>query len=595
LTDPTHHPRPSLRRPFELLDGVWQFSLDVDHQWQGPAEVPFETEIVVPFAPETPASGIRADTVRRCWYRRSLDTGGVGADDRQVVAFGAVDRHATVWANGEIVATHTGGYTPFEADVTDAARRGDGIVDLVVRADDEPAALEAPRGKQDWRDDPHAVWYPRTSGIWRTVFAERTGTCHIASIDVAGDPAEMTMTVRSRIEGRPPAGLCAVLRVTGESSGRVFVDDRISLPGHELERTFAIGDGGLDDAWTLPWWPRMPHLFTVTMTLVDGNDRECDTAETTAALRTVSVTDNQICLNGRPYPLRLVLDQGYWPHTGATPPSLDAIRTDIELTRRLGFNGARIHQKTHDPRYFAVADRAGLLSWVEMPSAYRAGTTSTTNLLREWADIVAAHRGFPSVVAWVPVNESWGVPAVAVDQRQRALLRALTEITGALDGSRPVSANDGWETDGGDIVGIHDYTQDADRLVERYGTADAIAGLLRGVRPDGRAADLDHAPLGSRAAVLSEFGGVARRADTNGSKTSLGANGGAWGYDDVATPEQFVERYRALWAAVHESDTLAGACWTQLTDTYQEVNGLLTADRVPKADLESLADATRGR
>ena len=155
-----------------------------------------------------------------------------------------------------------------------------------------------------------------------------------------------------------------------------------------------------------------------------------------------------------------------------------------------------------------------------------------------------------------------------------------------------MSANDGWETVGGDIVGIHDYDQDPDALRRRYGSADALAALMRTTRPDGRAVDLEGAPLGRRAAMLTEFGGIAF-SDT--ADASLATDGGSWGYDTVASPAEFVERYQALWAAVHDSDVLAGACWTQLTDTYQEANGLLDARRRPKVDLDDLAAATRGR
>jgi len=279
-----------------------------------------------------------------------------------------------------------------------------------------------------------------------------------------------------------------------------------------------------------------------------------------------------------------VLDQGYWRETGATPPDVAALRRDLELTRALGFTGARKHQKTEDPRYLALADRMGLMVWAEMPSAYRPGPTASERLLREWADVVVAHRGHPSVVAWVPLNESWGVQEAAVDGRQRGLIRALAATAVALDGTRPVSANDGWETLGGDILGIHDYTQDPAVLGERYGTADDLERVATGRRPDGYLADLDRAGVAGRAVVLSEFGGVALRSpDDEG-----------WGYADATSPEDLLARYRAQWAAVHGSSALAGACWTQLTDTYQEVNGLLTMEREPKVDLDALRRATLG-
>jgi hypothetical protein len=283
-----------------------------------------------------------------------------------------------------------------------------------------------------------------------------------------------------------------------------------------------------------------------------------------------------------------VLDQGYWPRTGATPPDGEALRRDLELARELGFTGVRKHQKTEDPRWLAHADRMGLMVWAEMPSAYRPGPTAAARLLREWPEVVAAHRGHPSVVAWVPLNESWGVQEALGNPRQRALVRAMTGIADALDGTRPVSANDGWETLGGDVLGIHDYAQDAAVLAARFGTRADVEGLIGGRLEHGHLADLQRAGIGDRAVVLSEFGGISLNAGTAGDPT------GAWGYGDAGSAEELLGRYRSAWAAVHASDVLAGACWTQLTDTYQEVNGLLTMDRQPKCDVDELRRATLG-
>ncbi len=475
-------------------------------------------------------------------------------------------------------------------------RDGDRQVELVVRADDDPRALDVPRGKQDWLDEPHAVWYPRTTGIWRSVFVEERGTTHVAAVEADGDPRSMTMALTVRLSGPLPAGLTARLLVVAEGphhAGRVLVDDTVGVFRPDLLRTVTIGDGGIDDRWTLPWRPRSPQLLTVIVELQDASGVLVDRVESTAALRRFSVESGRFCVNGRPTMLRLVLDQGYWPETGATPPSVDALRIDLELARSLGFNGVRKHQKTEDPRFYALADRLGMLCWVEMPSAYRSGVTTSANLVREWTDIVEDHRSFASVAAWVPINESWGADDAASDPRRRALIASLCELTDALDGTRPVSANDGWETTGGDIIGLHDYDRDAARLERRYGTAAAVEALLAtGRRTDGLLADLDRAPIGSRAVLLTEFGGVAMAADTD-AREPLGRTGGSWGYDEVTSADELVARYASMWAVVNRSEILAGGCWTQLTDTYQEVNGLLTFDRRPKAPIDQLRSATR--
>ncbi|HSL73096.1 MAG TPA: glycoside hydrolase family 2 TIM barrel-domain containing protein [Ilumatobacteraceae bacterium] len=584
--DPTH-PSPFLQRDWTSLDGRWACTIDPDGVHRTPHDPPFADAITVPFAPETPASGIgTTDAVETIWYRRRLGLDAPGPGERLLVHFGGVDRIADVWIDGQHVGHHVGGYAPFSVDVTDHVHPD---AQLVVRVVDDAHDLEVPRGKQEWGETPHSVWYPRTTGIWKTVWAERVPETRIAAIDWHGEPAAMTVSVRVRIEGPLPHGLR--LRIRLQHRERVLVDDDLAVTGRTVERTMAVGDGGFDDRIQLLWWPTRPNLFDAQLVL-HADDGLLDEVASYTALRSVDVDDGRFRINGRPYRLRLVLDQGYWPDTGATPPDVDALRRDVELTKALGFNGARKHQKTEDPRYFALADQLGLLTWVEMPSAYRPGPRTAANLLGEWAAVVDAHRNHPSVVAWVPINESWGVPDCANDPNQRALIEALAAMTDALDGTRPVSANDGWETVGGGIVGVHDYDQDPAALTARWGDADAVDAVLTGRRPDGLTADLDQVPAGRRAVVLSEFGGIALDDDATAGAIFGSAN---WGYDAATSPDDLLRRYREQWAVVHASTALSGACWTQLTDAYQEVNGLLRADRTPKADLAAFASATRGR
>ncbi|RBY78417.1 glycoside hydrolase family 2 [Blastococcus sp. TF02-09] len=588
--DAVHHPQPLVRRPVELLDGEWEFTADRDAA-MALGSVPFADRIRVPFAPETPASGLALDgPVRRAWYRRPLPAAAPGV--RTLLHLGAVDRIADVWVGGQHVARHEGGWTPWSVDVTD--QLGDTGADLVVRAEDDERDLDAPRGKQEWQQEPHAIWYPRTTGIWRTVWLEQAPAVRIEDVRWSAEPRTTTVTATVRMS---PDAVGSRLRIRLSAAGRVLVDDDVLVTRPEMTRTFALGDGGVDDRVALLWWPDRPVLVDGALALVDPRGQVVDEVDTYTALRSVRVEDGRFLLNDRAVRTRMVLDQGYWPSTGLTPPDGDALRRDLELTRSLGFHGARKHQKTEDPRYLAWADRLGMLVWAEMPSAYRPGDVSARRLLAEWADVVVAHRGHPSVVAWVPTNESWGAPEAEHDPRQAELAHALAAVAGALDGTRPVSANDGWETSGGQLLGVHDYEQSPERLAARYADADALSRRLAARRSDGRLADLDRAPAGGRAVVLSEFGGISLGAPDELVTDPLGATSStaAWGYGNAGTPGELLERYRAMWRAVHDSEVLAGACWTQLTDTYQEVNGLLRADRTPKVDPELLAAATRGR
>lgn len=577
----SEHPRPLLRRAWQSLDGDFDFALDEVGRDE-PGEVVFDRRIRVPFAPETPASGIGESTRGcRCWYRRRVEVDPVAAGEHLIMHIGAADRIAEVWAGGQRVAFHVGGYTSFSADVTRAAVNGE--FDVAVRIDDDPHAHDVPRGKQEWRETPHGIWYPRTTGIWRTVWLERVPAVHIAELTWTPDLATRSVILSAVVAG--PVPVSARLHVRLHVDDRMLVDDAIGLGHGVIERRFFLGDGGIDDRQDLlVWRPGNPRLIDAEVAVVvDG--AVIDKVESYTALRSVGVADGRLVLNERPLPLRLVLDQGYWSETGLTPPSIAALRRDVELTQALGFNGARKHQKVEDPRYLALADEMGMLVWAEMPSAYHFDTSTVAALSAEWTEIVKAQRGHPSVVAWVPVNESWGLPSLEADPRQRALVRALTALTEAVDGTRPVSPNDGWETTGGQIVGVHDYSQDPAVLRDRYGHTDHLEATVVGRRDDGKLVDLDRRGRDGRAVVLSEFGGVAL----------IGEGEGGWGYDAVPTPAALVERVGELWAAVHDSDALAGACWTQLTDTYQEKNGLLGFDRTPKADLTELADAVTSK
>ena len=575
----TSHPQPLLRRPWYSLDGPWGFCVSDETR---PGQVEFSGEIQVPFAPGTPASGVELRPEdERFWYRRQAQLPPRAPGQRVLLHFGGVDRLAAVWVNGVLAGTHVGGYSPFCLDVTDCLGATDDL-EVTVRADDTRLGDDFPRGKQDWQPQPHGIWYPRTSGIWRGVWLEYCGPARFGRLDWTCDLAAMTATAAIEVEDAPPGSR---VRVELSVGGRLVGETTVAVTGTWCEARVTVGDGGIDDRSALVWWPRRPVLLDATLTLMGPEGEELDRVWSYTAIREVTIVDGRFCVNGRPTFLRFVLDQGYWPETGLTPPDEQALRRDLELVRQLGFNGVRKHQKTEDPRFFALADQLGIMVWVEMPSAYRSSLTSAQNLLSEWAEIVSHHRGHPSVVAWVPLNESWGVPAIASDPRQRSTARAMAEVARALDGSRPVTVNDGWETTGGDIIGIHDYGQDPAVIESRYGTADAVSGLVAGPEPgpSARRIDLDGRSPESRAVLLSEFGGIA-----------LTDAPDAWGYTTAASPDDLLQRYRAQWAAVHASETLAGACWTQLTDTYQEANGLLFFDRTPKAPIDQLAAATRG-
>ncbi len=577
------HPRPQLERAgFQILDGDWDFAIDPSGQWRSPCEVEWTHQIRVPFAPETTASGIRrTDFYSACWYRRNISIPAVTDGGRVLVHFGAVDYSATVWVNDHLVATHQGGYTPFTADITEVARVGAEAV-LIVRAEDDPQDLAKPRGKQDWQLQPHSIWYPRTTGIWQTVWLEVVPESWIEYLRWTPSLDRWEVGLEARIAGPRTFGLR--LRMFLHVGDVVLADDHYSVTSGEVQRRIALSDPGIDDFRNeLLWSPATPTLIYAHIDLCDENDQILDSVDSYTALRSIAVQGDRFVLNGRPYPLRFVLDQGYWPETGLTAPDDAALRRDVELTKAMGFNGARKHQKIENPRYLYWADALGLLVWEEMPSAYRFSKRSIEHLTREWVDVISRDVSHPCIVAWVPFNESWGVPDLPDSPAQRHYVQALYHLTRTLDPTRPVIGNDGWESVATDIIGIHDYDNDPQRLARRYGAYEALPGLFQRERPGGRLLVLESAGHPSQPIMLTEFGGIACSVDAH-----------SWGYSRASDPETFAQRYAALLQVVHEMPVLAGFCYTQFSDTYQEANGLLYADRTPKFPLEEIARATRG-
>jgi len=577
------YPRPLLQRDgWATLDGRWQFALDRDARWSRPADVRWEGRTIeVPFSPETEASGV-AETgfFEACWYRRTFTPPSLPDGARLILHFGAVDYEATVWIGDRIVARHTGGYTPFEADITSLVKAGEAN-SIIVRAHDDPHDLAKPRGKQDWQREPHSIWYPRTSGIWQTVWLEVVPHTRIASIRLKPSLERWELELEVRVAG--PAAHQAKLAVRLEAGDALLANDTYGVIGSEVTRSILLSDPGIDDSRNeLLWNPAHPRLISVELTLRTPDGRLLDSVRTYTALRSVSVDGDRFLLNGRPFPLRMVLDQGYWPRTGMTPPSDAALRRDVELAKEMGFNGVRKHQKIEDPRYLYWADLLGLLVWEEMPSAYRFTQTAIERSTTEWMNVLRRDVSHPCIVAWVPINESWGVPNLPNSAAERNYVRSLYHLTKTLDPSRPVVGNDGWESVATDIIGIHDYDPDPKRIARRYRADEVLPRLFKRERPAGRLLLVEPHPS-DHPIVLSEFGGIALAADPS-----------TWGYSRCGTPHEFAVRYAQVLQTVRSLGLIAGFCYTQFADTYQEANGLLYPDRTPKFDISEIAEATRG-
>lgn len=600
------YPRPQLvRRRWRDLCGAWGYAADPDdvgrsERWfEGTGDV-FDRTIQVPFPPESPASGIAEPGFQPVvWYRRVLThddlelagaTGDAAQGERVLLHFGAVDHRADVWLDGQHLGSHEGGQTPFSFDVTEElAGVRDRDVALVVRAYDDPVDVTQPRGKQDWRRDPHAIWYDRTTGIWQPVWLEAVPRLHVAELAWEVDVPDGSVRLAVRLSEPPREPL--ELRVRLDAAGDVLAEQQVRVLAQDVRVLLDLpGQANGQQYRELLWSPERPTLVDASVevrAMTPAAGSRPDVVASYLGLRSVAVEHGHLLLNDQPFYLRSVLEQGYWPESHLAAPSADALRAEVQLIKDLGFNSARIHQKAEDPRLLFWADRLGLTLWGETANAYAFSPRSVELLTREWAELVRRDRSHPSIITWVPLNESWGVQHGAHDVQQQHYGLALVHLTKALDSLRPVVSNDGWEHTDSDIWTIHDYAERGEELLARYGTPESVQAELDGFGAPGRRlrlADGARPTDRGQAVMLTEFGGV----------SYAGARDDAWGYSTAVDDDDFAARVGDLLAAVRACTPLAGFCWTQLTDTGQETNGLLRADRTPKLPVEVLRRIVTG-
>ncbi len=664
------HPRPQLTRAsWADLSGPWDFAVDDgdcgrDDRWwramprepesaepggtaaelapKASGEVParraeratrdpFDQRIVVPFPPESSASGI-GDTGFHpvVWYRTALTPRALAAADHVpgntlLVHFGAVDYIADTWIDGVHLAHHEGGHTPFSVEVPAdslAALETGTPLTLVVRAQDDPEDIAQPRGKQDWRASRHAVWYDRTTGIWQPVWLESVPRQHLTHLAWRPDANRACVALDVEVARRPRPGTSLEVGLM-DADGSLLAEHTVALTASRATVTLDV------PAWRngqdldrFLWSPDDPVLLRAGVALVDpGQDAGPDAGPATPpttdrvgsylGVRSIATAGGQILLNGRPTPVHAVLSQGFWPTSHLAAPGADALRAEVQLIRDLGFTTARVHQKIEDPRFLYWADRLGLMVWEEMPSAYEFGALSTRRLLTEWQEAIHRDVSHPCIIAWVPFNESWGVQDLTVDAARRDLVRAAYHLTKSVDPSRLVISNDGWEHTVSDLFTIHDYDNDPDRLRESYATPEARAHWATGLAPNGRRAVVgtdDHdareqvGAMLRRPFVLSEFGGVSILPDRAASGGDADRGDGAqpeedWGYQMVADMREYEHHLADLFDAMRDGERMgmAGWCFTQLTDTQQEVNGLVTASRTPKLPIARLREIVSGQ
>lgn len=559
------YPRPQfVRSDWVNLNGEWAFSFGDEANETDALAGKLDRKINVPFTYETKLSGIEDYAPHNTvWYSRHIS----GKENkRTIIHFEGVDYDTAVYINGRLVGTHQGAYTRFSFDVTDFLNNNEGV--LTVRCTDNNLPVQV-RGKQRWESQSYDCWYIQSTGIWKTVWIEYVDEVHLVKMKMTPDISDYSVSFDVGVSC--PADDVEV-RIAVSFEGRPV--QTVSIIAGDIDNTVKVRLDSRSITYQVKLWNLWnPALYDVEV-IVRKNGKETDRVGSYFGLREFTVKNGKVLLNGGPFYSKLILDQGYWKESGMTPPSEQAIIDDIQLAGKMGFNGVRKHQKNEDERFYYYADIMGFVVWCELPSNHWFSDDAIKNISAEWLDIVTQNYNHPSLVTWVLFNESWGVRGIASNSRQQNFAEGLYHMTKSMDAMRPVISNDGWQHTKSDILTIHHYEQNSGQLMHLYDSMEKLTGGYCGnslLLPFAESFQYEGQPI-----IFTEFGGTHYAQDEG------------WGYGaSVHTDEEFLERFGSLIKAVEDMD-ISGYCYTQLTDVEQETNGLLTADRKPKVDIEKI-------
>ncbi len=567
------YPRPDFKgESFYSLNGQWDFDFDdfnvgtKEHWFLNHS---YSHKIEVPFCFQSELSGIHDTSFHDyMWYHRTFTKPEMKDDERLLIHFEGVDYLAICYVNGFKVGEHTGSNGGFVLDVTDYIKEGEN--DLVLSCFDPSQDRSIPRGKQDWEEKSHAIFYTRTSGIYKSVWMEVVNEKRISSFYLTTTLDKYTL----RFD----------VKLTTDEGTLSFL---IKNDNDEKEFTFNVDKKKKQFVISLPndfvneriWSFEHPFLFDLTMTLKDKDGKVTHKVSSYFGFREVGTKDGYVTINQAPVYLKLVLNQGYYPKGLLTAKSIEEMENDIKMMKEMGFNGCRIHQKCEDPYFLYLADKMGFYVFQECASNYGYDKDSPRRMLNEWIDIIKNNYNHPSIIGYTPLNESWGVEGIPYDKEIQSFALSLYDLIHSLDSTRLVVSNDGWEQCKSDLITVHNYGHGKEGDEETY------LGFKKALKTRKSILNYDNIRRfilnpgyedEGQPILLSEFGGIAFNKDTG--------DGNAWGYTTCKDEKDYVKELTRIYKAIEESDCIVGICYTQLTDVEQEVNGLLTFDRQYKVD-----------
>jgi beta-galactosidase/beta-glucuronidase len=549
------YPRPQFQRDSWMnLNGLWDYALQSK---AAPMPKKFQGKILVPFCIESALSGVGKSMMpdERLWYKREFEIPSSWKGKNIILNFEAVDYFAAVWVNGSFLGSHKGGYDRFSFDITPFLK-AKGKQEVMLCAEDPSSFGSQPRGKQQFPQQ--GIWYTPVSGIWQTVWIEAVSSeAWLKEVRIVSDVDKEIISIVPLTD--KPLKPDYNVKIT------------ISESGKEVAQATVLADRNVDIKLANPklWSPESPFLYDLQMVLINKNGEEIDEIKSYFGMRKIRLGDlngsQYLFLNNKPLFQYGTLDQGWWPDGLHTPPSDEAMRYDLEITKNMGFNMIRKHTKIEPDRWYYHCDQLGLLVWQDMPSGMavlpeegkerptalqhvpRTGDDlyrrSETAAQFEWElkRMIDLHYNSPSIIVWVPFNEGWG---------QYATCR-ITDMVKAYDPTRLVNATSGWALRPcGDIYSIHSYQTEVT------------------IPPT----SLD------RASVIGEYGGIGYPIEGHLWNPKMRN----WGYQTYHSAEELLENYKHKFGQILEmkkTKGLSAAIYTQITDVEGEVNGLMTYDR----------------
>jgi beta-galactosidase/beta-glucuronidase len=567
-----------VREDWLSLNGEWEFRFDDGNigekeKWYTGFEG--NLKIIVPFTYETKASGIGEESFYpNVWYHRLLEVPKEREGKRIILHFQAVDYIAKLWVNGSYVGQHQGGYAAFSFDITPYIRFG--LANSIVMKAEDSQSCTQPRGKQRWVNDNFECFYVQTTGIWQSVWLEYVAESYLKSVKITPDLDSQSVRFEYHTHGELNQGLLRLeTRISYKDKILKQLVMTVDRPWLQLDVDLLHEANG---PWKVNTWsPQKPNLYDVEFILFK-DDAVIDQVYSYFGMRKISIEKDKILLNNIPIYQRLILDQGYWPDSQLTTPSEQALIEDIDAILAMGYNGVRKHMKIEDSRFLYWCDVKGLLVWSEMAATYEFNDEAVEAFTKEWIEIVRQQYNHPSIITWVPFNESWGVRQILTNRKQQKFTEGIYHLTKSLDPNRPVITNDGWEHTVSDILTLHDYVESGAEFLQNYADKSPILNNELAFNNSKYALAQGYTYRG-QPIIVSEFGGIAFQSDKG------------WGYgNQVVTEDAFVERFRSITQAIKKIDYICGYCYTQVTDVQQEMNGLLTEDRKPKIPLELIKE-----